>query len=53
MMVTKPHLPDALKDLELRGCPAFDKVYDVVVSSGQAVVRPARADRVMTAGDRV
>ena len=53
MLVTKPHLPDALKDLDLRGCPAFDRVFDVTVTAGQAIVRPARAERARPANARV
>jgi glycogen debranching enzyme len=44
-VVTDPHLPEAMQDLELSGCPAFDKVFDVVVRSGRAQVRQVRAQR--------
>jgi glycogen debranching enzyme len=51
MVMTKPHLPAALSDLVLRGCPAFDKVFDVFVTSGQALIKPARAKRVRAANN--
>jgi glycogen debranching enzyme len=47
-IVSNPHLPAALKDLELTGCPAFDKAFQVVVNGGRAQVRPVAAERLPT-----
>jgi glycogen debranching enzyme len=52
MLVTKPHLPEALRDLVLHGNTAFDKVFDVVVTSGHAAVRRAHAERARDDSDR-
>lgn len=47
-IVTNPHLPAALRELELNGCPAFDKAFRVVVTGGRAQVRPVAAERLRT-----
>ena len=47
-IVTNPHLPSALRELELNGCPAFDRAFQVVVSGGRAQVRPVAAERLRT-----
>jgi glycogen debranching enzyme len=52
MLVTKPHLPEALRDLVLHGNTAFDKVFDVVVTAGHAAVRRAHAERARDDSDR-
>ena len=44
-IVASPHLPNALRELELNGCPAFDKAFQVVVNGGRAQVRPVAAER--------
>ena len=47
-IVANPHLPIALRELELNGCPAFDRAFQVVVSGGRAQVRPVAAERLRT-----
>jgi glycogen debranching enzyme len=44
-IIANPHLPGALRELELNGCPAFDRAFQVVVSGGRAQVRPVAAER--------
>jgi glycogen debranching enzyme len=39
-----PHLPAALKNMRMTGCPAFDRVFEVEVVDGRGKVHQVRAD---------